>query len=84
MGQGDETLRATATDTAGNTAQATRDISVDTFVPVFRSDNTGEVAIRTNIEVIVYDANAIATEGGTNDEGITYTLGGTDASPVQH
>ena len=76
MDQGPETLRATATDAAGNPAQATRAIFVDTVAPFFRSGITGEVAAHTNIEVIIYDANATNNRGDSEnaDDDITYTL----------
>ena len=79
LGDGVVPLTAIATDEAGNTAVSIgTDITVDTTAPAFSGDATGEVAINTNIEVIVYDANATDVSGN-NDEGIIYTLGGTDA-----
>ena len=80
MGQGDETLRATATDAAGNTAQAIpRDISVDTIAPVFISGTKGVVIAGPESIATAYDANA-TDNGGIKDVGITYALSGTHAN----
>ena len=76
MGEGAETVTATATDAAGNVSDASSyELIVDTVAPVFISGNSGAVAVNSDIAVIAYDANAI-DNGGVADVGITYRLGG--------
>ena len=78
MGQGAETLRITATDAAGNTAQGTRDITVDTMAPVFTAGDTDTINVAVNT-VAAYDATATDHPSITKDEGITYSLSSTDS-----
>ena len=82
LGDGDVTLTAIATDTAGNTAVSTGyDITVDTTVPVFTSGRSGAVAVgATSTTVTAYDADATNNGGATEnaDDGITYTLSSGD------
>ena len=74
FGQGNETITATQTDTAGNTSTTTsRAITVDTTAPVFSSGTDFTWAENTPISTTVYDAI------GDGDSGVSYTLGGADA-----
>ena len=83
------TLTAIALDAFDNiTVSPGKAIRVDTIAPVFTSIETVTAAVGTlgtAAGVIVYDANA--TDNGLPsdvvDEGITYTLGGADASPLR-
>ena len=76
MGEGAETVIATATDAAGNVSDASSyDLIVDTVAPVFISGNSGAVAVGSAITVPAYDAAATDLDG-VADVGITYRLGG--------
>ena len=82
IGQGAVTVRATATDAAGNSgATGSKEFMVDTILPVFSSGNSGVIAIGAPTTTVAYDAEAtnnnLATEAA--DDGISYTLGGADA-----
>ena len=74
MGEGAETVTATATDAAGNVSAASSyDLIVDTTVPVFTSGGSGAVAVNSPITEPVYYAE-VAEVGGVADAGITYSL----------
>jgi hypothetical protein len=76
------TVSVVATDAAGNPTSATTgttSFTLDTSGPVFSSATTATTPVNTPTSTTVYDANA-TDNGGANDVGITYTLGGTNAS----
>ena len=82
LGQGTVTVRATATDAAGNIgATGSKKFMVDTIPPVFRSGNSGVIARNAPTTTVAYDAEATNNGLGSEfaDAGISYTLGGTDA-----
>ena len=85
ISEGTKTLRAMATDSAGNPgaadAVASTTFTVDTIAPGFSSGTAGAVAINAAITVTAYDANATNNGGDseTADAGVTYTLGGINA-----
>ena len=62
-----------------NSLSASSDVVLDNTVPEFVSGERSTVEIGAPITVIAYDADAI-DNGGAEDVGITYSLGGTDAS----
>ena len=79
MGEGDETVTATATDEAGNiSAEGSYDLTVDTVAPTFTSGNSGDIPVNSAITVTVYDADAAET-GGDPDDDINYSLSATRA-----
>ena len=55
MGEGDETLTATATDAAGNlpSASSTVDIVVDTIAPIIARDDTDNLELELRVETTV-------------------------------
>ena len=76
------TVTVSYTD-GGNTAEtltsaATATVT-DEIAPVFSSGTTASVAENADVNTIVYDAQA-SDAGGAADDGITYTLSGTDAN----
>ncbi len=67
MGQGAETITATATDTAGNSHTASQDIIIDTSLPTITIDNI-------TADKIINLSEASTTITGTVDAGSTVTL----------
>ncbi|MDC9714556.1 MAG: Ig-like domain-containing protein, partial [Gammaproteobacteria bacterium] len=75
-------ITAIATDAVGNTGSTSTALSVtvDTTAATFSNGDTATGTGVTGQDITVYDAQAINMSGGTADDGITYTISGTDAT----
>ncbi|MBN4053942.1 cadherin domain-containing protein, partial [Haliea sp. AH-315-K21] len=77
----EDAIQVQQIDKAGNVSAVTKNsaITIDTAAPSFSSATTATAATGADVSAIVYDAQASNNASGSADDGVTYSISGTNA-----